>query len=69
MISVGFKLVSKNVRVGFAVNLPSVAIRETNVLPSACESVPELAGYPQTVEISYRRETLRSSEIMMTMNS
>jgi len=44
MISVGFRRVSKTVRVGFVANRPIVASQRTKVLPSACASVRALAA-------------------------
>jgi len=52
MIWVGFARLAKNVRVGFVANPLILAFRGTKVLPSACASVRDLAGYPGTVEIS-----------------
>ena len=45
MVSVGFKGVSKNVRVELAANRLFVALRGTKVLPSVCASARDLAVY------------------------
>ena len=62
MIRTDLSVSARSVLVGFAVNPPIVAFHGTKVLPSACASVQDLAGYPVTVEISHvHPETVATS--------
>jgi len=66
MISVGFERVSKNVRVGFAVNPLIVAFRETKVLPSASESgarVPQRRKHTRPLRNSIHHDSANNQEI------